>query len=77
LCADSARSADHGLHLQALGFKANTLKEFNQDVKCCLKEHRVSRRKVGIIHIEDCKKMYQFGKVSLFVVLRGPLRESG
>ncbi len=37
LCADSARGADHGLHLQVVGFKADTLEEFNQDVQCCLR----------------------------------------
>ena len=56
LCANSARGADHGLCLQKNGFKAKALKEFNQDVQCCLKEHWILQRKVGIIHIENCKK---------------------
>ena len=55
-CADSARNADHGLHLQAVGLEADTLEEFNQDVQCCLEEHRVLQCKVGIIHIDNCKK---------------------
>jgi hypothetical protein len=35
LGADPAGSADHGLHLQAVGFEANVLEEFDQDIQCC------------------------------------------
>jgi len=55
LGAYPARSADHGLHLQVVGFKADALKEFDQDIQCCLEEHRIQRRKVGVVHIKDSK----------------------
>ncbi len=77
LCADSARSAYHGLHLQAVGLLAKRLKEFNQDVQGCLEEHRVLRGKVGVIRIKNYENPpHQLGKIFLLMVLRALLRES-
>ena len=71
LGADPAGSADHGLHLQAVGLEADALKEFDQDIQCCLEEHWIPRRKVGVIHIEDCEEPSHLCSEFLFpMVLR-------
>ena len=70
LGADPAGSADHGLRLQAVGFEADALEEFDQDIQCCLEEHWIPRRKVGVIHIEDCKESsHQFSEFLFPMVL--------
>ncbi len=70
LGADPARSAEHGLHLQAVGLEADALKEFDQDIQCCLEEHWILRCKVGVIHIKDCEEpSHQFGEFLFPMVL--------
>ena len=56
LGGDPAGSADHGLRLQAVGFEADALEEFDQDIQCCLEEHWIPQCKVGVIHIKDCEE---------------------
>ncbi len=63
LGADPAGSADHGLRLQAVGLEADALKEFDQDIQCCLEEHWIPRRKISVIDIEDCEEpSHPFGE---------------